>query len=91
VERLERVCLASGPIEREQQLGAKTLAQRVARDLGLELGDQLRAAAEREFGVDPVLECRQPLVPEPRDLRLGERFVGEVGERRAAPKRQRLP
>ncbi len=91
VERRERVRLAAGVVEREHQLRAEPLAQRMAGDLRLELADQLGAAAEREVGLDPVLERRQPLLLEPRDLRLRERLVGQVGQRRAAPHRKGLP
>src|SRR5215204_5860817 len=63
----------------------------MARYLGLELGDERRVAAEREVGVDPVLERGEPLLLEPRDLRLRERLVAEVGERTPAPQRERLP
>ena len=91
VERRERVRLAAGVVEREHQLRAEPLAQRMAGDLRLELADQLGAAAQREIGLDPVLERRQPLLLEPRDLRLRERLVGHVGQRRAAPDRERLP
>ncbi len=45
--------------------------------------------AEREIGVDAVLERRQALLLETRDLVLGERLVGEVGQRRAAPEGER--
>ena len=43
-----------------------------------------------ELGVDPLLERRQPQLPETGALRLRERLVGEVGERRPAPQRKRL-
>ena len=46
--------------------------------------------AERELGVDPLLERREPELLEPLDGRLGERLVGEVGERRPAPELERL-
>jgi hypothetical protein len=78
-------------VEREHQRGTQPLAQRMARDLRLELADQVGAAAEREIGLDPVLERRQPLLLEPCDLRLGERLVGQLREGRPAPQRKGLP
>ena len=56
----------------------------------LELADQLGIAAERELRLDPPLDRGQAQLLEPGDLRLSERLVGEVGQRRAAPERQRL-
>ena len=59
-------------------------------DERLELGDELGVAPEREVGLDPLLERDGAELLEPRDLGLGERLVEEVGERRAAPERERL-
>ena len=52
----ERVSLAPGAVEREHELTAKALAQRLGADQGLELSDELRVAPEREVGLDPLLE-----------------------------------
>ena len=59
----ERVGLAARAVEREHQLPAQPLAQRVLRDQPLELGDELRMTAEREVGVDPVFERRRAAAP----------------------------
>ena len=59
-------------------------------DEGLELGDERRVPAEREVGLDPLLERREPQLLEPLDGRARERLVGEVGERRPAPELERL-
>jgi hypothetical protein len=48
--------LPARAIEREHQLRAKTLAQRMLANESLELGDELRMAAEREVGLDPLAE-----------------------------------
>jgi len=53
--RVERVDLPPRPVEREHQLLARTVAQRVLRHERLELGNQLSVAAESEVGVDPLL------------------------------------
>ena len=47
-------------------------------------------AAEREIGVDALLERDGAELLEARDLGLGERLVEEVRERGAAPERERL-
>ena len=87
---LERVRLAPGPVEGDQELTAQALAQRVLADERLELGDELRTAAEREVGVDAVLERHEPQLLQAPDLGLAERLVGEIGERAPAPERERL-
>ena len=78
------------PVEREHQLSAQTLAQRVLRDKRLQLGDQVAVAAEREVGLDPLLDCRQPKLLQPRDLDLRKRVVRKLRQRRAAPERERF-
>ena len=87
---LERIGLATGPVQRHQQLRAQALAQRVLGDQRLELGHELRAAPEREIGVEAVLERHQPQLLQAGDLALAERLEREVGQRRAAPQRERL-
>ena len=59
-------------------------------DERLELGDELCVAPEREVRLDALLERDGAQLLEPRDLRLRERLVEEVGERGAAPERERL-
>ena len=54
-------------------------------DQALELADELAVATEGEIRVDAVLERGQVELVEPADLSLRPRFVGELGERRAAP------
>jgi hypothetical protein len=56
----------------------------------LEVADQLRVATERELCLDHLLVSGQAQVLEARDLRLGERLVREVGQRRTAPQRESL-
>ena len=87
---LQRLPLATGPVQRHHQLTAKALAERMALDERLELADQLVVASEREVGVDPLLERGQAELLEASDLRLGERLVREVGKGRPAPERQRV-
>jgi hypothetical protein len=61
----------------------------VARDQRLELAGDVRVAADRDVRLDPVLQARQPQLLEVRALDACERLV-ELGQRRAAPHRQRL-
>ena len=56
---------------------------------GLQLADDLPRAPVREVGLEPVLERRQPQLLETRDLGLRPGLVRELGERRAAPERER--
>ncbi len=86
----ERVRLPARAVEREHELRARPLAQRLRVDDGLQLGHELDVAAEREIGVDSFLQRHEPKLLEPRDLRLREGLVREVGERRPAPERKRL-
>ena len=86
----ERVRLAARAVEREHELRARALAQRLGLDERLELGDELGVTAEREVGVDALLDDDGSQLLEARDLRLRERLVDEVGERRPAPERERL-
>ena len=86
---LERVGLAAAAVERDEQLALEPLPERVRGDQRLELGQDVLVAAEREVGLDPILERGEPQVLEPPDLVLRERLVREVGERRAAPERER--
>jgi hypothetical protein len=66
---------------------AQPLALGVLAHERLELGDEVGMAAEREVGVDAVLERREPQLLQPRRLDAGELLV-ELRERRAAPHRQ---
>ena len=83
-KRGERIALAARAIEREHQLAAQALAERVASYQRLDLAGEIRSA-ESEVGVDPVLERTQPQLREASDLRRGERLEGEVRQGRAAP------
>ena len=87
---LQRLGLPPAAVEREHELAAYALAQRVLAHERLELADHLRVAAERQVCVDALLDGDQAQLVEPRDLLLGERLVGEVRQRRAAPQRQPL-
>ena len=87
---LQRLGLAAAAVEREDQLHAQRLMERVLAHEQLELSDELRVAAEREILVDPGLEAREPQLGQPPDLAGREALVGEVRKRRPPPERERL-
>ena len=60
-----------------------------SRDERLELADDVAVAAELEVGVDPLLDRDEAQLLEPADLRLRQVVERELGERRAAPERER--
>ena len=86
--RVERVGLASRAVQREHELRAQAFSQGVGLDELLEVGDELRVAADGKLGIESILERRQAKLLEPRDLGLGECLVGEILQRRPAPERQ---
>ena len=88
---LERLRLAPAAVQREHALGVQPLAQRVLGDERVELADHLGVPAGVEVRVDRQLGRAQPQLVEPADLGGRERLVGDVGQRLAAPQRERLP
>ena len=76
----QRVGLAAGAVEREHELRPQPLAQRLAAGQRLELAGQVAVAAQRQLGVDPVLEADAPTLLQVRRLRGGER-LGELRQR----------
>ena len=87
---LERFRLAPGAVEREHQLRAQMLAQRMLSDKPLDLGYQLGVPAQGEISIDAFLETDEAQLLEARDLESGKAVVGELAKRRATPERQRL-
>lgn len=89
---IHRECLRlpAGAVEGDDQLAAQALAQRMRGDEPLELADEVVVFAEREVGVDPILERGQPSLFEALRFRGRERFEREIRKRRAAPQRERL-
>ena len=87
-ERLERLSLSAGAVEREHQLRSQLLPHRVLLDQRGEFAGHLAVASECEIGIDASLERDEPALFEPRDLALGEIVVREIGERRPAPERE---
>ena len=87
---VERLRLTAATVEGEHELPAETLLQWVLSDERLELPDEVGVPAERQVGVDPLDQRIQAKLLEPTDLVLGERLIGELRERRAAPHRERF-
>jgi hypothetical protein len=87
---IESFGLTSRPIERQHQLCARALPERLLPDERLELGDLLTVEPELELRIDPVFERRQPLLLELTAFREGDRAV-EIGERRFSPEPKSFP
>ena len=85
----ERLRLPAGAVEREHQLPAQALAQRVLRRERLELADELRRAATSEVRLDPALQRGEVELLEALRLPRCER-LRELAQRRTAPQRERL-
>ena len=86
----ERVGLAARPVEGEHELAAQALAERVLRRPGPRARRRARPRARGRARPRSAPRAGQAQLLEPRDLALGKRLVGEVGERGAAPERERL-
>ena len=91
LEGSKRVCLPSGAIEREHQLSAQSLAERVIDDEALELGDELRVPAELELSFDLLLDHRESELFEPHGLRGRKLLIAKFRQRLAAEECERLP
>ena len=83
----ERVRLAVRAVQRQHQLTARALAQRVGLDEGFEVIHQLDVPAEGQRRVDALLGRAELELQQPHDVGLREFVVGEVDEHRPAPQR----
>ena len=89
-ERTESLGLSAGPVQRNHQLTAQTLAKRVDENRPLELGDDLRVMTNGEERLEPVLRGRRSqLVPVAR-RRSNSGAIGELEQGIIAPQRQCL-
>ncbi len=89
-EHAQRVGLAISPVQGEGQPGGQALAQGMVRRELLQLADEMAVTAEREVGVDALLQDGQPALLECRRLGEVDALVHELDERRTAPQRQRV-
>ena len=81
--------MSAAAIQRRHQLRTETLAQGITVDELTQLCDESLVAAEREIGVDPILQRLESELFEAVDVGSRERLVCEVVERTAAPERER--
>jgi hypothetical protein len=87
----QRLVRAPVSMERKHELSSEALAERVRRDQGLQLVEDLGVSLQREIRLHPFLERCEPELLQPGAGRLGEWLVPEVRQRRAAPEAKRLP
>ena len=83
-ERVQRLGLPPGPVQRQHQLAGEALPERMLPHQLHQLLRRLGVAAERQDHLDVLLDRVQPLLakPGPDDLRAG---AGDPGQRRALP------
>ncbi len=86
----ERVGLAAGPVEGEHALTPKAFPEGMGASQGVELGGELDVAATGKIGVHSVLERDEARLFQTGGFRLGERGVGQVGQRPATPQTEGL-
>ena len=89
VEDLERLRLPAAPVQRQHQLPAQPLAQRVAAYQPVQLGDQLGVVAEHQLRLDPLLQAGELLLCQPALLEPREGLL-ELRQRRPSPQLQRF-
>nr|WP_291414135.1 hypothetical protein [Actinophytocola sp.] len=87
----QRLGLPAAAVEREHEPVPGLLTQRVLVDQVRQLADELGVPAAVEVGVDPGVERGEALLVEPPGLGGDRGGGGHVGDRRAAPQRERLP
>ena len=75
---VQSVRLTSRAVQREHQLTAQALAQRLTRGECLQLRHELCRLPCPQVGLDPILDRRNTQLLQPRHLRLRERLVHEV-------------
>src|SRR5581483_1119180 len=86
----ERVRLPPRPVQRTHQLPTQTFPQRMPVDERLELSDELWMATRAQVALDPLLQAAKAELLEACGLSGREPVIGEVGQRRPAPERERL-
>ena len=87
---IERLGLASGAVEGEHELRARTFAQRRFLDPVLQLRNQLQMLTQRKGAVDPLLADEPSFLIEPCSSDLRITLECDVGERIPAPEGERL-
>jgi hypothetical protein len=87
---VESLCLAPRAVEGKHQLSSQSLAKRVLADERVKLGDQFRVPAQREVGVESVLDGAHTKLFEADALDLDELDRVEIGKRLTSPEVERL-
>ena len=82
---LQGLGLPARTIQREHQLSAEGLSERMLGDEGFELADHIALASELEVGVDPLAADDEPQLLEASDLCLREVVECELGQSGTAP------
>jgi hypothetical protein len=88
---LEGLCLPPGAVQRKHPLRDEPFLERVPGGERLELADHVGVPPESQIGLHPLAQGGEPKLFQAVDLGLREGLVGEFGERRAAPERERRP
>ena len=87
---VERLGLTAGSVEREHQQAAGAFAQRLAGHQLLQICQRLYVSAALQPAIGELLARHEHQLLQAGDLRPQRPLVGEVGQHRAAPERQRL-
>ena len=87
---LQGVGLPVGGVERGDEPGPQPLAQRVRGDEVLQVGDGRLGPAQGQQGVAAPLAGAHLQLGQPQPVARGGREVAQLGQRLAAPQRQRL-
>ena len=88
--RLERLRLPAGSVQRQHQLRAQALAERVLGDQRAQLADQVRVAPAGQVSREPLLDRLHPQLLQAGDLVLRELVETMIRQRLPSPQRQRF-
>ena len=77
--------LTPAPVQREHELRARTLVERLLAHETFELGDDLAVTSEHEGGIDPIHRGIDSEPVETASLFLDERLIADIAERRTRP------
>jgi hypothetical protein len=87
---VQRLDLAPGPVQREREQPRGLVPPRLLGDEAAQFGERRVVTAEFDQRPHPPRRRLRAQLLEAVDLRPGERNVGQLGQRRAAPQRERL-
>ena len=90
LEHLERVRLASAPIERQHQLSPQALAERALLQRSADRRSDVAVLSQRESRLEPLLQRVEPQRVQPRGLRRRPRGLRQAQEGRPAPEGERV-